>query len=182
MPMLRSTSTSWGLFARSLHWTTLLLVVLAWLLVEAHEWFPRGSAAREALMSAHYMIGSLVAVMIVVRVFAKLAGRRPESLVSPLQERAARAVQWGMLLLLLALPVTGASYLVLDGHADALLLPTSWFEGVAVNEPLAERVEDIHKDVLFPLLVVLLLGHAGAALHHHFSAGSAILRRMWRGQ
>ncbi|MDF1822081.1 MAG: cytochrome b [Alcanivoracaceae bacterium] len=171
--------TSWSLSIRTLHWLVLALVVLAWASVEAHEQFPRGSAWRGLWMQVHFHAGMAVLMLTGIRLFVRLAGRSPEP-EDNLMARGARIFQWLFYPLLVALPVAGFLTAQFDGKDIALLNVLGVPALFAPSEVRADQLEDIHGDVLFALLTLLVVVHAGAALIHHFVLRDDTLRRMWR--
>ena len=63
---LRNSQQDYGSIARSAHWATALFVVLAWLLGQFRDVFPRG-AARDASLFVHMALGLGVILLLVLR-------------------------------------------------------------------------------------------------------------------
>ena len=86
--------------------------------------------------------------------------------------------------LILAMPLSGWLYDSASG-----LRPFRWFGLAEVpklsppHEALADAMHETH-ELLFWVLIALVIGHAGAALYHHFVRRDATLARMlprrWR--
>lgn len=170
---------TWSLPVRSLHWLILALIVLAWASVEAHEQFPRGSEWRDLWMQVHYHTGIAVLFLTAVRLLVRLGGRAPAT-GNNLMARGARVMQWLFYPLLVALPVAGFLTAQFDGKTIALLDMLGADPLLKANEARAHQLEDIHGDILFALLTLLVVVHAGAALLHHYVLRDDTLRRMWR--
>lgn len=176
-----ATPQRWSLPLQLLHWLTFLLILGAWVAVEAREEFPKGSAERTQWMLLHKSLGLTVFFLVWARLGARLAQVAPAGIGTALQQKAAALVHLGLYGLMLAMPLTGVLASQAEGRAVAwfglLELPLL----VAENEELADLLEDAH-EAGFTLLLVLLAAHAGAALYHHVLLKDDALRRMlpWR--
>ena len=79
---------------------------------------------------------------------------------------------------MLSMPMTGVIMSQLAGK------PVSWFglfdvpQFMEVNKEMAKDVKALHEDVFFPLLMLFMVGHIGAALFHQFVLKDGLLKRM----
>lgn len=165
-----------------LHWLTFLWLVAVYTLIELHEYFPKGSAAREWLKHWHFMLGLCILLLLAVRVVARRASAVPP-IVPPLpgwQRVLARLMHATLYLFLLAMPLLGWLTLSAKGHVIPLFgleLPPL----LAENKALARNLQDIHQTI--GNIGFYLIGlHILAALFHHYVARDNVLRRMWIGQ
>jgi cytochrome b561 len=85
-----TSSTASGRYAMpviALHWLIFLLIVVSYASIELREFFPKGSAPREAMKSVHFMIGLTVLALVAPRRSSRHrpTGRRspPASSISP---------------------------------------------------------------------------------------------------
>lgn len=176
--MLRNTAQSWGTPAKLLHWAVALLVLvqfgLGWTAV---NW--RMSPTKLDLFVWHKSIGMLILLLMVARIgwrSVNVAPSLPPDL-TPLERRAAHASHFLLYVLLLLLPLTGW---VINSAANVpfrifwqVPLPAL----VAPDKALADAAARVHLG-LFIVLALLVLLHAGAALHHHYIKRNSVLRRM----
>ncbi|MDF2446683.1 MAG: hypothetical protein K0S46_1919 [Moraxellaceae bacterium] len=176
---LRNTSTRWGPVARFLHWLFLFLLIGAWYAVEMHEDFPKGSPERREWMQLHFAIGISVFVLLWVRLGWRLSGDVPAPLPGPRwQQLTSALVHAALYLILIVMPLTGLLTTQLAGRA------VSWFGLIDIplflqkNSELAEQMEELHGEVLWPVLLALVGLHAVAALWHHFVLKDDTLKRM----
>lgn len=176
---LRNSPAQWGLVARVFHWLFLFLIIGAWFAVETREEFPKGTPERSEWMRLHISLGLTIFALLWVRLGWRLSGPLPAEIQGPpLQMRAARLVHFALYALLVALPVTGLLTVQLEDRA------VSWFGLfelpvlVAPDKAMADVLEEVHADVLWPLLLALVAVHAAAALWHHFLLKDDTLRRM----
>ena len=174
----RPAPARYGVPAIALHWLTLLLLVAVYATIELHEAFPKGSAARQALTTGHFMLGLLVLALTALRL-AAVAWRpapRIEPPPPPWQAKASRIMHAALYLLLLTMPLLG--WLVLSARGKpipffGLALPPL----VAENKPLADVLKEVHETV--GNVGYFLIGlHAAAALYHHYVVRDDTLRRM----
>ncbi len=147
-----------------LHWATVLLVALQYLLHEGiAEAFDAGIAAGRMTLSAasigHMVGGSLILLL----AFWRLALRQergvppPPEADPPWQRRLDRAVHAGMYALILMLPVTGA---------------VAWAQ--------ASTAAGAAHEAMRAALLILILIHVAAALLGQFLQRSGVLTRMLR--
>ena len=104
----------------------------------------------------HVWAGSALLVLVLVRLALRLATGAPE-FTGPqgLMERAAAAGHWLLYALMLAVPALGAAgwFLKLDNMAELHVL-------------------------VMNLLMVVIAGHAGMAIFHHYVLKDGLLKRM----
>lgn len=165
---------------RRMHWGMALLVIAAYLLVELHGGFPRGSTARNAMMQGHYWSGIGVFVLVWWRLELRRRGGTPP-VVPPLGRFSAalsRLVHLALYAFFIAMPVLG--FLTASAEGKQVLIP---FTSVALPSPLAvdrdfgHRLEDIHAAIGTAFYWVIGL-HVVAALWHHVVRRDNVLERM----
>jgi cytochrome b561 len=179
--MLRNSNDAWGSLARFFHWCVALLVLVQVALgLTAAGW--RLSPLKLDLFVWHKSLGFLILLLVVLRLLWRLANPTPvlpEGL-SGIERMAARASHGLFYVLLIALPINGW---VINSAAN---VPFSIFwliplpSIVAPDRVLAGNAENAHF-VLFSVLTLLVMVHAGAALRHHFVKRDSVLRRMLHG-
>ncbi|HET9428090.1 MAG TPA: cytochrome b [Allosphingosinicella sp.] len=171
-------SSRYSIASILLHWLTLLVIVGVYAAIEFREFYPKGSAPREALKSWHFMLGLSVLGLVWLRIAARLLWRAPSR--SPTertwQQAVAKVVHLALYALMIAMPIAG--WLILSAEGETV--PFFGFELpplVAPNEGLAERTEELHK--LGGTIGYWLIGiHAAASLVHHYVLKDRVLARM----
>ena len=172
--------------AITLHWVmalgVLALAALGLVMVHGHL----GLGRRFALYQLHKSIG----VTILVAALLRLAWRhahRPPSLpthMPQLERLSAHAGHWLLYFYLIALPLTGWALV----SASVLNIPTHLYgvipwphlrvlSSLHEKAPVEALLKSIHRYGAWALLV-LVAGHAGAALRHHFVQKDDVLLRM----
>jgi cytochrome b561 len=172
----KSTSNKYGTVAVAIHWSSAIGVVLTWL-----AGFVVASVAppeqQGPLLIAHITLGSIVFALTLLRiVWWLVADHLPNAPADqPLwQIRAARVVHLGLYLLLILMASSGITTLVLSGAVPAIL------SGGPVPD-LSELIPRMAHGLMSRILLVLLLGHVGAALFHQFVRRDHLLARMGVG-
>ncbi len=156
----------------------LALIVAVYACIELREFYPRGSAIREALKAWHYQLGLAVFALVWLRLLARLTGRSPPIVPAPprWQLRVAHVVEFAIYLFMIVMPVLGWLSLNADGKALSFFglgLPGL----IGVDKGLASQLEDVHG--LIGNVGYALIGiHALAALIHHYVQRDNSLRRM----
>lgn len=162
--------------AITLHWLTALLVVLQFALGQSWGWFPRPT--RHLMVVTHMSFGIILTLVVVARVLWRFALRnRVHSLESGLVRIASTTVHYVFYALLVTEAVLG--FLSRWEGNEAMS-----FFGLQIPPPftgsgqkVAHQVQDIHNWVGWTI-VILAVGHAMAALYHHYVLKDRVLMRM----
>ncbi|HVW91958.1 MAG TPA: cytochrome b/b6 domain-containing protein [Devosia sp.] len=160
------------------HWWTAALVVLLfatsliWNYVTPHNRF-----WRPLLETSHVSLGVLFALLIIVRVIWRLTGMRrlpPEAGIAGLLSQ----IMYGLLyVLLVAETVTGFVLRWAQGEEFTFFGLFSIPALMAKDRGMAEQLEQWHNYIGWAI-VILALGHAAAALVHHYVLKDQVLERM----
>jgi cytochrome b561 len=174
---LRNTPENYGSFAKFLHWTIVILIICQFLLAETADDLPNGLEKLQVL-SRHRSFGMLILGLALVRIAWKLMNKGLPTPVGEGPLKKAAAAGHGLLyLLLLLVPLTGWA---MTSAANYPVTFFGWFQFpslVAENHDLHELLEEVH-ETLFYTIVVVAVGHALAALYHHYILKDNVLRRM----
>jgi len=164
----------------TLHWATVVLVpaqfVTAWLhgLAEVNH-----SDFTPILIWMHRSLGSTLWILTVARLTWRLTAAKlppfPKAL-TPLHRAIVKSSEYALYALLLAQPVTGLLMTLFTGRPFELFL---WSVSPLLtrNEPVAQALHAVHSAGAWTL-AALALGHAGAALFHHFVLRDDVLACM----
>lgn len=167
-------------YARSfifLHWLTALMVALAFLLIEAKEYFDLEDW-ETAIVYVHKSAGMCVLILMLARITMKVSGgsgARQRQL-SPLLERLGDITHWMIYVLMLAVPLTGWLKVSAAGKAIALFgIPVPAL--MVKNRDLADSFGTAH-EVLAYLFLGMIALHLAAALWHGFIRKDTVLYSM----
>ena len=160
--------------ARLLHWVTagfVLYQIPVGVLIANFELGP--------LYDLHKSLGTLILLLTIIRLawrWAHPAPALPDD-IPVAQHRAAVAMHWGLYALLLVQTSIGwigtAAYPAPVPFFGLFEFPQIWWE----DRPLSDRLFALHFWIGI-LMAVLLVGHIGAALYHHFVRQDEVLQRI----
>ncbi|MBV9457198.1 MAG: cytochrome b, partial [Bradyrhizobium sp.] len=159
---------------------TVLLVltqfVTAWLHGMAEV---RQSEFTPILIWMHQSLGSTLWILTVARLIWRLTAAKlppfPEAL-TPLHRTTVKSSEYTLYALLLGQPVTGMLMILFTGRPFELFLWT-FSPLLTRNEPVVDALHTVHSAGAW-ILAGLALGHASAALFHHFVLRDDVLACM----
>ena len=169
--------TNYDRVAISLHWLTALLVLFQFVSSITWDYFSRDTA--KALQSVHISLGVVLTAVIIVRIIWRLIpGHQRASLGLGWVQLASKGVHYLLYLLLVAQAALGFSFRWAQGH------PVSFF-GLfdipgpygALDKATRHTLHDLHEKIGWGIMIIAL-GHALAALYHHYVVKDRVLQRM----
>ena len=189
--MLKNSTTHYGQVARTLHWFTALLFLLAYCSVYYRQWFTEAQTPENwTALQLHLSFGVTIAVLVVLRLYWRLTNVQPKA--EPGSALMHKAAHLGHLVLygvLIVMPLTG--YLgtgvateffflfEIPKFADTWLFQVLIAEGLGLSfEQFEAPIDFIHKQGGAYLVWLLILGHAAAALYHHYHLKDRTLLKM----
>lgn len=171
--MLKSRPDRYGAIAASIHWVSALAIILmlaSGLMLDSAE----DPEQVRALLRFHVPLGVCVAVLTLVRIVWWLAfDKHPtaSATLSTAQKWAARLVHLGLYGAIIVMAASGIGMVVLTGAMPQIFsagtLPEFSDAPPALVHGLVGRV-----------LLVLAVGHVGAALYHQFVQRDNLIGRM----
>ena len=181
---MKNTATNhYGPVAKTLHWITVLLVIIAWALGMSSEELSEGSVEDSGL-AMHIWTGLAILVLASVRIPWRIANPPPE--VVPTEfgrwlvawtDPASRLMHYVLYGLLVAVPVFGIALQFAEGHALPLFGLGEILSPWPADKAFAHSLKEVH-EILAHLLVILAVFHMTAALVHHVVFGDNTLKRM----
>lgn len=179
--MLRNTEDTYGSVSRALHWLMALLIIgmLAggFLMGE----LGRDNALRPVLYNLHKSTGSLLLLLIGLRLLWTLLNPKPRAIgANAAANLLAKGVHIGLYVLMIGLPLSGYLLVALGTSTKPFefygLFPLPKF---APNGDVRELAESLHESL--PWFAIALIGlHVAGGLKRHFIARDGTLARMWR--
>lgn len=192
---LKNTADSYGRIAKWFHWTTAALFLAAYVSVYYRQWFTEKQTPENmTALQIHLSVGVSIAVIVALRVIWRLMNRSPaDEPGTPLAHLAAHLGHLALYAVMIVAPITG--YLGTGVNTDFFFLfeipkfeSTALFQSVVAEgmgldfKTFEKPIDFIHKNVLGAWLIwLLVLGHAGAALYHHFVLRDRTLVKMTSG-
>lgn len=155
--------------ARVFHWLGALLIVMAWFLVEQGE----------AFISLHKAVGFSFLVWTILRVVNRLIVRSPKPLPMPAwQTKVSYLTHVLLYLVMIAMPLSGFLASMFGGYGVDVFgwIQIDGFQNV--DRQLSRTFLELHEDVFWVALQVLVFLHIAAALYHQFVMKDNILSRI----
>jgi len=179
--MIKNTIQSYGLVAKIFHW--LLFLMLTFTIVAGNflASMPRGVEKMQAA-GMHKSFGALILMLIILRLLWRLLNETPRlpSDTTTIEAFLAKAMHWGLYLLMFAQPLSGMMMTQASGYPISFFGLFEFPVFLDKNPELAKNFFAMH-GIIWMVLVVAVLGHAGAALHHHFIKKDNVLKQMTKG-
>jgi cytochrome b561 len=162
-----------------LHWLMVLLFIGVYATIELRVQFPKGSADRDLIKTAHYLLGLSIFILVWLRIMARLITATPDrEKYGKFQVFASKAAFIGLYGLMIVMPILGWLTVSGEGHTIHIFnwsLPVL----IAPNKDLAHDFQEIHETI--GTIGYFLIGiHTLAALGHHFIKKDNTLKRMLR--
>jgi cytochrome b561 len=168
--------------AQVLHWTTVLLVVVAYIASVGGSETRIYSSANDFSRSLHELLGISVFALTLVRVGWRAIFPPPKSPeMSAWMELGARLGHWTIYALLVLVPVTAILGAWLEGHPLTALVVGNIQPLIPESRQLGLVLANLH-GWLADVLIWLAGLHAAAALYHHFWRRDTVLLSMLPGR
>ena len=162
----------YGGVSRLFHWG--MGALIAWQMLKFFDRIDDGEHwVGQTLVSWHVAIGTLLLLIV-----ARIAWANSQKNNRPGQNPATATLVWiGHFLMYAAmlLPITGVLYLVGNGYGWSAFGMQLIAEGPEI--PWMISVGSLHSPIAW-LLLVMVVGHIGVALQHHFVRRDGVLQRM----
>ncbi|AWF81477.1 cytochrome B [Microbulbifer sp. A4B17] len=189
---LRNRPDSYGSVAKWLHWLTALLFLGSYISVYYRQWLTEEETpANWIALQLHLSIGITIGLLVILRIIWRLTNPPPPlEPATPFEHFAAHTGHLLLYLVMIIAPLTG--YIGTGVDTDYFFLfeipkfeSTQAFVAIVQDrmgmtfEQFEKPVDFIHKEVLGEWVVwILILGHALAALYHHYIKKDRTLLRM----
>lgn len=168
--------------AQVLHWVMALIFIVAWGIGFYSGNFLSydvDGSFKGDVITLHKNIATTIIFLVLIRIFWRYTHPAPKlpDTMSPLMQKLAHVGHLMLYLILLALPITGCLFSWSAGHPAPVLYLFEIPRLVQDNPELMAIVKPIHIYLSW-FAGLLIVGHAAAALKHHFVDGDHVLRSM----
>lgn len=166
--------TKWPISSRIFHWISALLLLVTWLLMVLYQY-----TDTKLFIGLHKAFGISVLCWMIARVLNRLLIRAPAPVVMPKwQLLISQLNHFVLYALLIAMPVAGLLMSVYGGRPVAIFGLFEIPVFVTPDRSLARLFNDIHTDIIWPMIIAFTLLHIGAALYHQFILKDKLINRM----
>ncbi|WP_298718083.1 cytochrome b [uncultured Oceanisphaera sp.] len=164
----------YGSVSKTFHW--LMAVLIGWQLLKFGDRIAEGEHwVGETLVPWHVSIGTLLLVMIVLRLVWVMTQRHQRPAQDPATARLVKAGHGLLFAGMLLMPLTGIMVMLGGGYG----LTAFGLEIFAKGDEIAwaATIGSLHSPLVWAL-TVLIIGHIGMALTHHYVHRDDTLKRM----
>lgn len=192
---IKNTRENYGVIAKCFHWLTALLILGSYVTVYYRQWFTEEKTPENwNALQLHLSIGISIGVIVLLRVIWRSMNMVPDQEPgTAFQKNAAKVGHYILYALIIIMPITG--YLGTGAATDYFFMfeitkfSDTIFSQVLVEKIFATNYEEfekvvdfIHKELLGELILwILILGHIGMALYHHYVKQDRTLKKMTSG-
>ncbi|MBF0470449.1 MAG: cytochrome b [Gammaproteobacteria bacterium] len=179
--MLKNTDNTYGVVAKGFHWILFLMLSFTIAAGNFLESMPKGAEKLQAA-GMHKSFGAVLMMLIMLRLLWRLINVTPKlpNGTTPVQALLAKGMHWALYALMFAQPLSGMLMSQAAGYPVSFFALFEFPVFLDKSQGLAEFFRAMHGTVWI-LLVVAVIGHVGAALHHHFIKKDNVLKQMTVG-
>ncbi|MCW8917195.1 MAG: cytochrome b [Gammaproteobacteria bacterium] len=179
--MLKNTENTYGIVAKGFHWLLFLMLSFSIIAGNFLASMPKGTEKLQAA-GMHKSFGAVLLMLIMLRLLWRLINVTPKlpDGTTPTQSLLANGMHWVLYALMFAQPLSGIMMSQAAGHPVAFFGLFEFPVFLDKSQGLAELFRAMHGTVWI-LLVAAVIGHVGAALHHHFIKKDDVLKQMTVG-
>lgn len=164
----------WPASSRLLHWISALLLLITWILMLVY-----GYTDSKVYIGLHKAFGMSVLFWTLARVVNRLFTKAPPPLPMPKwQVIISQLTHFALYALLIAMPIAGLLMSVYGGRPVDMFGLFEIPVFVTPDRSAARFYNDVHTDILWPMIIVFTLAHIGAALFHQFIMKDNLIGRI----
>lgn len=159
-----------------IHWLTMVVVVIAWLL--GHNLAGATDESRATLLGylAHAIVGFSILLLTIVRLFFRINDGAPPAVGQTLMDKVSKVIHFALYAMLFIVPVSGMVTIITSDTGKALL------SGDAELLPKEDGYKDVfaHEvhEMLVTALIVLVVLHLMGVIKHQFIMKDGLVKRM----
>lgn len=164
----------WPVSSRVFHWISALLLLITWLLIAVYHY-----TDTKLYIGLHKAFGISVLCWMIARVLNRWLTQAPMPVAMPRwQQLISQLNHFALYALLIAMPIAGLLMSVYGGRPVDMFGLFEIPVFVTPDRSMARLFNDIHTDIIWPMIIAFTLLHIGAALYHQFVLKDKLINRM----
>ncbi len=164
----------WPISSRIFHWISVVLLLITWLLILMYQ-----NTDQELYIHLHKAFGLSILFWMLARGLNRLLIKAPADVVMPLwQKKISHLTHFALYAILIAMPIAGLLTSVYGGHPIDMFGLFKIPVFVNPNSSAAHFYENIHTNIIWPMIITFTVLHIGAALYHQFILKDKLINRM----
>ncbi|WP_199507625.1 MULTISPECIES: cytochrome b [unclassified Psychrobacter] len=169
-----STVQKWSVSSRIFHWISAVLLLITWGMILLNE-----NIGGSSYMSLHKAFGISLLCWMIARVINRLFTKAPPAAPAPKwQTGMAHLTHFALYAILIAMPIAGLLMSVYGGRPVDIFGVFQIPVFVTPDRGMARFYNDLHTDIIWPMIIIFTLLHIGAALYHQFIKKDNLIARM----
>lgn len=163
-----SSNQKWAIAVRVFHWIGAFTILAAYFTAEISR-----------NIGIHKAIGVSFLLWTIARIINRFLVKAPPSPPMPKwQTGIAHATHAGLYFAMLAMPISGLLMSMYSGYPTKVFGLFTIPVMVTPNDEMAGILNNLHTDIWWVMLLILLALHIGGALYHQFVQKDALIKRM----
>ena len=168
----------YGATAKWLHWLVGVIVIVMLIAGRTLEALP--ISEREQIIMVHSALGTLILLLMAFRLFWRMGHKTPgpTATMGEWQTKLSNWMHYTLYVLLFLQPIFGIGQAMFITEYQVLAFGFLDYSSLAAANADTARIFHILHGLTATILSVLVIGHIGAGLYHHFMQKDDVLRRM----
>jgi cytochrome b561 len=164
----------WSASSRLFHWVSAILLVVTWVMMFLHN-----NSDSNIYIGLHKAFGISLLFWMIARVINRLFNKAPPPVPMPKwQLLMSQLSHFALYALLIVMPLAGLLMSVYGGRPVDIFGLFQIPVFVSPDRGLARFYNDLHTDIIWPMIIAFTLIHIGAALYHQFIKKDRLIARM----
>lgn len=166
--------SKWPVSSRIFHWISALLLLVTWLLMVVYQY-----TETMLYIGLHKAFGISVLCWMIARVLNRTLTKAPAPVPMPKwQMLVSQLNHFVLYALLIAMPIAGLLMSVYGGRPVDIFGLFQIPVFVTPDRSAARLFDDIHTNIIWPMIIAFTVLHIGAALYHQFFMKDKLINRM----
>ncbi len=166
--------SKWSIASRLFHWISAVLLLVTWLMMLFYQ-----NLNDNLYIGLHKAFGISLLCWMIGRVINRVFTKVPPALPMPKwQLLMSKLSHFALYALLIAMPLAGLLMSVYGGRRVDIFGLFQIPVFVTPDRGLARYYNDLHADIIWPMIIAFTVLHIGAALYHQFVKKDNLIARI----
>lgn len=169
-----SNLSKWSVTSRLFHWVSAVLLLVTWIMILLYD-----NLDSNLYIGLHKAFGVSLLFWMIARVINRLFTKAPAPLAMPKwQLIISQLSHFALYAILIAMPLAGVLMSVYGGRPIDIFGLFQIPVFVTPDRGLARFYNDVHTDIIWPMIIAFTVLHVGAALYHQFVKKDNVMARI----
>ncbi|MDN3397541.1 cytochrome b [Psychrobacter sp. APC 3426] len=169
-----SNLSKWSVTSRLFHWVSAVLLLVTWIMILLYD-----NLDSNLYIGLHKAFGVSLLFWMIARVINRIFTKAPAPLAMPKwQLIISQLSHFALYAILIAMPLAGVLMSVYGGRPIDIFGLFQIPVFVTPDRGLARFYNDVHTDIIWPMIIAFTVLHVGAALYHQFVKKDNVMARI----